>query len=100
MLTCWNTLVELQPETFDDTVRDAETEVRVNTQGDTLALVTAKTLRNTLGNVKAEAQVNALAWTLLNVETRQLATDWAMVRPKHWPTVHLCRGQVSGPLGG
>ena len=100
MLTCWNTLVELQPETFDDTVRDAETEVRVNTQGDTLALVTAKTLRNTLGNVKAEAQVNALAWTLLNVETRQLATHWAMVRPKHWPTVHLCREQGSGRLGG
>ena len=100
MLTCWNTLVELQPETFDDTVRDAETEVRVNTQGDTLALVTAKTLRNTLGNIKAEAQVNALAWTLLNVETRHLATHWAMAKPKHWPTVHLCRGQGSGRLGG
>ena len=100
MLTCWNTLVELQPETFDITVRDAETEVRINRQGDTLALVTAKTLRNTLGNIKAEAQVNALAWTLLNVETRHLATHWAMAKPKHWPTVHLCRGQGSGRLGG
>ena len=100
MLTYWNTLVELQPETFDVTVRDAETEVRVNTQGDTLALVTAKTLRNTLSNVKAEAQVNALAWTLLNVETRKLATHSAMGKPKHSPTVHLCRGQCSGRLGG
>ena len=89
----------MQPETFDDTVRDAETEVRVNTRGDTLALVTAKTLSNTLGNVKAEAQVNALAWTLLNVETRQLATH-SMGKPKHSPTVHLCREQGSGRLAG
>ena len=60
-LTCWKTLVELQPETFDDTMKDVETEVRVNTQADTLALAEAKTLRNTLGNVEAEAQVNTLA---------------------------------------
>ena len=60
-MTCWNTLVELQPETFDDTVRDAETEVRVNRQADTLALVKAKPLRNTLGNLEAEAQFNTLA---------------------------------------
>ena len=100
MLTCCNTLVELQPETFDVTVRHAETEVRINRQGDTLALVTAKTLRNTLTNVKSEAQVNALAWTPLNVETRHLATQWAMGKPKHWPAVHLCRGQGSGRLGG
>ena len=37
VLTCWNTLVQLQPETVDDTIRDAETEVLVNTQADTLA---------------------------------------------------------------
>ena len=51
----------MQPETFDDTMKDVETEVRVNTQADTLALAEAKTLRNTLGNVEAEAQVNTLA---------------------------------------
>ena len=47
LLTCRNTLVELQPETFDDTMRDAETKVLVNTQAETLAFVEAKTLRNT-----------------------------------------------------
>ena len=45
--------------TFDDTMRDGETEVLVNTQADTLALVEAKTLRNTLVNV-----LNTLAETL------------------------------------
>ena len=60
-LTCWKTLVDLQPETFDDTMRDAETEVWVITQADTLALAKAKTFRNTLGNVEAEGQVYKLA---------------------------------------
>ena len=50
-MTCWNTLVELQP----DTMRDAETEVRVNTQADTLALVKGKNLCNTLRNLEPEA---------------------------------------------
>ena len=82
-LTCWNTLVELQLETFDDTMSDAETEVRVHRQADTLALVKAKPLCNTLGNLEAEVEVNTLGETLLNVETTQLATHWAMGKPKH-----------------
>ena len=64
----------MQPETFDDTKRDAETEVLVNTQAETLALVKAETLRDTVSNVKAKAQNNTLPETLLNVETRQSAT--------------------------
>ena len=63
-LTCFNTLVELQRMTFDDTMRDGETEVLVNTQDDTLTLVEAKTVRNTLGNVEANALLNTLAETL------------------------------------
>ena len=43
--------MELQP----DTMRDAETEVRVNTKADTLALVEAKKLCNTLRNLEPEA---------------------------------------------
>ena len=64
----------MQPEKFDDTKRDAETEVLVNTQAETLALVKAETLRNTVSNVKAKPQNNTLPETLLNVETRQSAT--------------------------
>ena len=82
-MTCCNTLVELQPETFDETMSDAETEVRVHRQADTLALVKAKPLCNTLGNLEAEVEVNTLGETLLNVETTQLATHWAMGKPKH-----------------
>ena len=52
----------------------AETKVLVYRKAETLALVKAKPLRNTLGNLEAEVQVNTLAETLLNVETRQLAT--------------------------
>ena len=63
-MTYFSTLVELQPMTFDDTMRDGETEVLVNTQADTLALVEAKPLRNTLVNVEANALVNTLAETL------------------------------------
>ena len=63
-MICFNTLVELLYMTFDDTMRDGKTEVLVNTQADTLALVEAKTLRNTLGNVEANALVNTLAETL------------------------------------
>jgi len=48
LLICFNTLLELQPETFDDRMRSAETEVLLNTQADTLALVKAETLRNTV----------------------------------------------------
>ena len=59
-------------------MREAETEVLVNTQTNTLALVEGKTLPNTLGNVEAEAHVRTLAETLLHVDTRQLATHWAM----------------------
>ena len=81
-LTCWNTLVELQLETFDDTMSDRETEVRVHRQADTLALVKAKPLCNTLGNLEAEVEVHTVAETLLNVETRQLATHWAIGKPK------------------
>ena len=73
-MTCWNSQVELQPEKFDDTKRDAETEVLVNTKAETLALVKAETLRNTVSNVKAKAQNNTLPETLLHVETRQSAT--------------------------
>ena len=61
----------------------AETEVLVYRQADTLALVKAKPLRNTLGNLEAKVQVNTPAETLLNVETRQLATHWAMEKLKH-----------------
>ena len=82
-MTCWNTLVELQPETFDETMSDAETEARVRRQADTLALVKAKPLSNKLRNSEAEVEVNTLAETLLNVEKRQLATHWAMGKPKH-----------------
>ena len=56
----------MQPETFDDTMADAETEILVNTQADTLANVATHK-----SNVDAEAQVNTLAERLLNVETRQ-----------------------------
>ena len=61
----------------------AETEVLVYRQADTLALVNAKALCNTLSNLEAEVLVDTLAETLLNVETRKLATHWAMGKPKH-----------------
>ena len=46
-------------------------------------MVKAKPLCNTLGNLVAEVEVNTLGETLLNVETAQLATHWAMGKPKH-----------------
>ena len=73
----------MQLETFDDTMSDAETEVRVHRQAETVGLVKAKPLCNTLGNLEAEVEVNTLGETLLNVETTQLATHWAMGKPKH-----------------
>ena len=70
-----DTPAEAEAEPLNDTMVNVKAKAEIDSPGDTLSEVDAKTLGDTLSNFEVVTLVG-----------RQLATHWATKRPRHWLT--------------
>jgi len=90
VVTLPGTLPDEEAETIFNTLRNVEAEALVHTLRDTLPEVEAETLGGRLFDVEHQALVVAMGHMLAEPAT-QLATHWAMWRPRHWSRRWLIR---------
>ena len=90
VLTLPGTIPDEEAETVFNTLSNVEAEAPVLTLRNTLSEVEAETLGGRLFDVEHQALVVAMGHMLAEPAT-QLATHWAMWRPRHWSRRFLIR---------
>ena len=68
----------MESETLSEALADGSAEVALEYQGDAVAEVKIKTLRNTFFDVTADALVDALAEWAESVEPKTQSKNWPM----------------------
>ena len=90
VVTLPGTLPDEEAETVFNTLSNVEAEALVHTLRDTIPEVEAETLGGRLFDVEHQALVVAMGHMLAQPAT-QMATHWAMWRPRDWSRGWLIR---------